>query len=166
MSFLLQPLCSLLPTSTNDCPTVLVGSCSCCLARHLLLAGIDCSCRWMRKLVLAFISSCVLCVQALLTASEPYPDSPKAAPVTVVTFGSPNVGDSMWADNFNRKINARQISFEGDVVTKVGLQHTQEWCPASVLDCAVPCCLQCWCRFNIDGSVIGHESVAVQATED
>lgn len=47
------------------------------------------------------------------------------SPVTVVTFGSPNPGDATWAAYFNAKINARNIAFEGDVVTKVRQQHQQ-----------------------------------------
>ena len=43
-----------------------------------------------------------------------------AAPVTVVSFAAPNVGDAEWAANFDRKINARNIVFQGDFVPRVG----------------------------------------------
>jgi hypothetical protein len=42
------------------------------------------------------------------------------APVTVVTFGAPPPGNPAWTNNFNTKINARNIVFKGDPVNKVG----------------------------------------------
>jgi hypothetical protein len=55
-------------------------------------------------------------LQALL-ATEEYR---KAAAVTVVTFGSPAVGNKQWAENFDAKINARQLAYAGDGVAQVG----------------------------------------------
>lgn len=45
------------------------------------------------------------------------------ARVTVVSFGSPAVGDSTWADNFNKRINARNIYFLGDLLSQVITNH-------------------------------------------
>lgn len=42
--------------------------------------------------------------------------------MTVVTFGSPVVGDTAWAANFDAKINARKLAFKGDLVVQVRLQ--------------------------------------------
>lgn len=85
-------------------------------------------------------SCCASFLQALFATEEYH----KAAPVTVVTFGSPAVGDKKWADNFDVKINARKLAFNGDLIAQVGRDtgwplcgsglhavHTRCWCTAS-----------------------------------
>lgn len=46
-------------------------------------------------------------------------DGSKPSPVTVVSFGANTVGDHAWATNFNKKINARNILFAGDLLARV-----------------------------------------------
>lgn len=55
--------------------------------------------------------------QGLFNAEYMY--AGEAAPVTGVTFGSPVVGDTAWAANFDAKINARKLAFTGDLVVQV-----------------------------------------------
>jgi len=69
-------------------------------------------------------------VEALLAATDPYPGSHKASPVTAVLFGSPSVADSAWAANFNRKINARNIAFQGDAVIRTPCEPSTVGCPS------------------------------------
>jgi hypothetical protein len=42
-----------------------------------------------------------------------------ATQVTVVTFGAPNIGDSAFAGDYNRRVNTRNIQFFADIVTQV-----------------------------------------------
>jgi hypothetical protein len=70
-------------------------------------------------------------LQALISGAEKSTydarfEGAKPAPVTVVTFGSPNPGDATWANYFNKKVNARNIAFEGDLVAKVRLPSTKD----------------------------------------
>jgi hypothetical protein len=39
--------------------------------------------------------------------------------VTLVTFGSVNVGDPEWAGNFAQKVNARQLALASDLIPNV-----------------------------------------------
>jgi hypothetical protein len=62
----------------------------------------------------------------------------RPAAVTVVTFGSQNVGDREWAGHFSKKINARNIAFQGDLFTEVSSPAAvaPDW-PWSVCGCGI-----------------------------
>lgn len=87
-------------------------------------AALVCHGRVSRALIAKFslvrkadLLTCAFGVLQALLATDEYR---KTASVTVVTFGSPAVGDEKWAENFDAKINARQLAYEGDGVAQVG----------------------------------------------
>lgn len=67
---------------------------------------------------------------AMLAArSEKYLNAARSATqVTVVTFGAPNIGDSAFAGDYNRRVNTRNIQFFADIVTQVP-------CDGSMIQC-------------------------------
>jgi hypothetical protein len=57
---------------------------------------------------------------AAATATQKYLTAARSASqVTAVLFGSPNVGDATFADDFNSRVNTRNIEFHADMVTQV-----------------------------------------------
>lgn len=58
----------------------------------------------------------------LADAAQPPPPLAAAAPaplVTAVMFGAPNVGDSEFAAEFDRRVNARNIEYVADIVPQL-----------------------------------------------
>lgn len=50
--------------------------------------------------------------------------------MTAVTFGSPAVGNTEWARNFDAKINARKLAFKGDLVVQTPCVPRIVGCPS------------------------------------
>lgn len=57
---------------------------------------------------------------AAATVSQKYLTAARSSSqVTAVLFGSPNVGDAAFADDFNSRVDTRNIEFQNDMVAQV-----------------------------------------------